>query len=125
MFKAIYRERMLEFSCEQIRKQDLIRWGLLEKLARRREGQDEGHARPHDLHVGADGQDLRFQPCRHRRSTTNTTPTARRSSSTASTSARRANRRARARRSTRRRRPTVRSKRSISRTARPPRGVST
>ena len=24
MFKAIYRERMLEFSCEQIRKQDLI-----------------------------------------------------------------------------------------------------
>ena len=29
MFKAIYRERMLEFSCEQIRKQDLIRWGLL------------------------------------------------------------------------------------------------
>ena len=31
MFKAIYRERMLEFSCEQIRKQDLIRWGLLKK----------------------------------------------------------------------------------------------
>lgn len=31
MFNAIYKERMLEFSCEQIRKQDLIRWGLLKK----------------------------------------------------------------------------------------------
>lgn len=31
MFNAIYKERMLEFSCEQVRKQDLIRWGLLKK----------------------------------------------------------------------------------------------
>lgn len=29
MFWAIYKERMLEFNCEQVRKQDLIRWGLL------------------------------------------------------------------------------------------------
>ena len=31
MFWAIYKERMLEFNCEQVRKQDLIRWGLLKK----------------------------------------------------------------------------------------------
>ena len=31
MFWAIYKERMLEFNCEQVRKQDLIRWGLLKR----------------------------------------------------------------------------------------------